>query len=167
MARIAGPFGIKGWVKLQPFTAEPESLVAYSSWWVDTDKGWELREVELSEVQGQSLAAKFAGCDDRDAAGAYRGRQVAVPRAAFAEAGENEFYWADLVGLKVVNALGEDLGIVSAVFETGANDVLVVERPVESPIESARERLIPFTEQVVKQVDLAGRVIRVDWGSDY
>jgi len=59
----------------------------------------------------------------------------------------------------VVNMDGEDLGVVSQVVETGANDVLVVE--------GDRERLIPFTEQVVKRVDVAGRVIRVDWGSDY
>jgi 16S rRNA processing protein RimM len=99
------------------------------------------------------------GCNDRDSAAGFRGREVAVSRSEFPQAAENEFYWADLVGLSVVNTAGEDLGVVARVFETGANDVLVVE--------GDRERLIPFIEAVIQQVDLAGRTIRVDWGSDY
>lgn len=158
MARITGAFGVKGWVKLEPFTQAPTSLPAYAQWWIETDRGWEAREVE-SKAQDRTVVAKFAGCDDRDQAALLRGRQVAVSRGDFPAAGENEFYWADLIGLKVVNEQGEDLGTVSGVFGTGANDVLVVE--------NERERLIPFIGEVVKKVDLAGRVIRVDWGSDY
>jgi 16S rRNA processing protein RimM len=105
------------------------------------------------------LVAKLAGCDDRDAAAAYRGKQVAIPRDAFPQAGANEFYWTDLVGLHVVNEQGEDLGEVREVLETGANDVLVVQ--------GERERLVPFTELVVREVDVAGRVIRVEWSSDF
>jgi 16S rRNA processing protein RimM len=159
MGNIVGPFGVKGWVKLQPLTAAPGNLLDYAVWWVEADAGWRRCEVEKAEVHGETVAAKFLGCDDRDEAARYRGRQVAVPRGEFPEAGENEFYWADLIGLKVVNEAGEDLGSVSRVFETGANDVLVVV--------GERERLIPFIGEVVKEVDLSRRVIRVDWGSDY
>ena len=159
MARVTGAFGIKGWVKLEPFTAAPESLPAYTQWWIETDGGWKPLEVEESKAQGPAVVAKFAGCDDRDKAALFRGRQVAVSRGDFPAAGENEYYWADLIGLKVTNEQGEDLGTVSRVLGTGANDVLVVE--------SERERLIPFIGEVVKKVDVAGRVIRVDWGSDY
>ena len=105
------------------------------------------------------MVAKLEGCDDRDAAALYRGRNIAIARSDFPAAGENEFYWADLVGLKVVNGEGVDLGSIIRIFKTGANDVLVVE--------GDRERLIPFTEQVVQQVDIAGRMMRVDWGADY
>jgi 16S rRNA processing protein RimM len=159
MGRISGPFGIKGWIKVQPFTEAPGSLLAYRTWWIESETGWASREIEKAEVHGQAVAAKLAGCDDRDAAAAYRGRQVAVPRSALPAAEENEFYWADLIGLDVVNTAGENLGTVARVLETGANDVLVVE--------GDRERLIPFIEQVVQQVDLSGSVIRVDWGSDF
>lgn len=159
MGRIIGPFGIKGWLKLQPFTAAPENLLAYPHWWIGSDSSWQECRVEQAEVHGTTVAAKLAGCGDRDAAALYRGREVAVPREAFPEAGANEFYWADLVGLEVVTMEGENLGAVSRVLETGSNDVLVVQ--------GDRERLIPFTEQVVKQVDMAARVIHVDWGSDY
>lgn len=159
MGRIVGPFGVKGWIKLQPITDEPASLLDYECWWIGDGDGWKAATVEKSQVHGQEVVAKLAGCDDRDAAALYRGRNIAIARSAFPAAGENEFYWADLVGLKVVNREGVDLGTVSRIFETGANDVLVVE--------GDRERLIPFTEQVVQEVDLAGRLMRVDWGADY
>jgi 16S rRNA processing protein RimM len=163
MGRIVGPFGVKGWLKLQPLTAAPRNLLGYGAWWVEGDAGWKRCAVEKAEVHGENVVAKFEGCDDRDEAARYRGLEVSVPRSEFPQAGENEFYWADLIGLKVVNEAGEDLGTVSRVFETGANDVLVV----EAANENAGERLIPFVAEVVKAVDLAVRVIRVDWGSDY
>ena len=79
-------------------------------------------------MQGRAVVAKLAGCDDRDAAALYRGQAGrGAARRSFPQPGENEYYWADLIGLKVVNEQGEDLGTVSRVFETGANDVLVVE----------------------------------------
>jgi 16S rRNA processing protein RimM len=159
MGRVSGPFGVKGWVKLQPFTEAPENLLAYPTWWVGGDGAWQESRIEGGHVQGGSVVAKLAGCEDRDAAALYQGREVAVSRDAFPQPAANEFYWADLVGLKVVNEQGEDLGQVKEVVETGANDVLVVQ--------GERERLIPFTELVVKQVDVAGGAIRVEWGSDY
>jgi 16S rRNA processing protein RimM len=159
MGRVSGPFGVKGWVKLQPFTEAPENLLAYPIWWVGAEGCWQQRRIEQGHVQGGSVVAKIAGCEDRDAAALFRGKEVAVSRNTFPQAGANEFYWADLVGLKVVNEQGEELGDVKEVLETGSNDVLVVQ--------GERERLIPFTELVVKQVDLAGGVMRVEWGSDF
>ena len=159
MGRITVPFGVKGWVKVHPYTETPDSLLAYPRWWVGSETGWQELAVEKAEVHGPSVAAKLAGCEDRDAAALYRGRQIAIPRDAFPAAAENEFYWADLIGLRVVNEQDEDFGKVTEVFETGASDVLVVE--------GDRERLIPFLEAVVKKVDLEAGVIRVDWGLDY
>ena len=159
MGRISGAFGVKGWVKLQPFTAAPESLIAYSHWWISGESRWQEHRVEAAQVQANAVVAKIVGCDDRDAAALYRGRDVAVSRGAFPETGENEYYWADLIGLAVANLQGVELGRVSEVIETGANDVLVVQ--------GERERLIPFTEEAVKEVDVASGVIRVDWQADY
>ena len=159
MGRITVPFGVKGWVKIHPFTETPASRLAYPKWWIGKDSQWQEIRVEDAEVHGASVAAKLAGCDDRDAAALYRGREIAIPRDAFPAAGENEFYWADLIGLEVVNEQDERFGKVTEVFKTGASDVLVVV--------GDKERLIPFLESVVKKVDLQGRVIRVDWGLDY
>jgi 16S rRNA processing protein RimM len=158
MGRVTGPFGVRGWIKVQPY-GDATGLCAYRAWWIERDGEWIRHEPETVHVHGETVAAKFEGCDDRDRAAGFRGSEVAVSRSEFPEAAENEFYWADLVGSKVVNAAGEDLGAVVRVFETGANDVLVVE--------GDRERLIPFIESVVQHIDLAGRTIRVDWESDF
>ncbi|MGZ8155980.1 MAG: ribosome maturation factor RimM [Burkholderiales bacterium] len=159
MGRITAPFGIRGWIKLQAYTQAPENLLAYPTWWVGSGGDWQQSRLEQGQVQNAAVVAKLAGCEDRDAAALYRGKQVAIPRDAFPQPAANEFYWSDLVGLRVVNAQGEDLGKVKEVLGTGANDVLVVQ--------GERERLIPFTEITVTQVDVPGGMIRVDWEADF
>ena len=71
MGRIAAPFGVKGWVKVQPLTAATQNLLAYKSWWVGREDGW--REIAVAEarVQGRTVVARLEGCDDRDAAAAF------------------------------------------------------------------------------------------------
>lgn len=163
MGRVIAPFGVKGWVKVQTFSADPENLLRFPVWWVQNGGDWRECRVEKAKVQGEAVVAKLAGCDDRDAAMEYRGLEVAIPREALPQAEKNEFYWVDLIGLEVVNEADENLGRVSRVFETGANDVLVV----NDSSTGGRERLIPFIEQVVKEVSLSRGVIRVDWASDF
>jgi 16S rRNA processing protein RimM len=136
-----------------------ENLLRYRSWWLGNSERWEEQEVTQSRVHGAAILAQLAGCEDRDTAAALRGKRVAVPRSALPAAGENEYYWTDLLGLKVANVPGEELGVVVRILETGANDVLVVS--------GERERLIPFIAEVLREVDLANGIIRVDWGADY
>jgi len=165
MGRISAPFGIKGWVKIQPFTETADGLKRYPKWWLNGAAGWQEYTVEQTQPQRAGLAAKLAGCDDRDVAASFKGRVVAVPRDAFPRQQEGEFYWSDLIGLRVRNCEGLDFGTVEAMLETGANDVLVVR--LGDGDERATERLIPFIAEVVKKVDLAAGVIEVDWGADY
>jgi len=159
MGRIAAPHGVKGWIKVQPLTAEARSLLDFRNWWIGGEDGWQEHSIVGGTVQGRALLAKLESCDDREAAASLKGRTVAVPRAALPAAQAEEYYWADLIGLRVVNAAEQDLGRVTAVVQTGANDVLVVE--------DGRERLIPFIAQVIREVDPGAGVIRVDWGADY
>jgi len=154
MGRILAPFGVKGWVKVQPNTAEAKNLLAYRSWWVGQEGDWREIAVAGSKVQGNTVVAQFEDCDDRDAAATLRGKSVAVPRAALPAAGS-----ADLIGLVVVNGEAQELGRVVGMIETGANDVLVVQ--------GERERLIPFIATVIREVNLASGVVRVDWAADY
>lgn len=159
LGEIGAPVGIKGWVRIRPFTRTPEAIGAYPGWWIG--RGSERREVRVEEVagRGRGVIAKLAGCDDPEAARQLRGLEIAVPRAALAAAGEGEYYWVDLIGLRVEGVGGVELGTVTGLIETGANEVLRVA--------AERERLIPFVEAVVKEVDLAAGVIRVDWEDDY
>jgi len=159
MGRILAPFGVKGWVKVQPNTAATRNLLAYQTWWVGREGDW--REIAVAEarVQGRAVVARLESCDDRDAAAALRGKSVAVPRAALPRAQSGEYYWADLIGLAVVNGDAQAFGRITGVLQTGANDVLVVA--------GERERLIPFIAEVIREVDVAAGVVRVDWGADY
>lgn len=159
MGRVGVPFGVRGWAKVQTYTQSGDSLLGHPVWWLGRNGQW--REFEVLEYCGQdkSLAVHFAGCDDRETAAALRGSDIAVPRSALPQAAENEYYWADLIGLGVWNTQQQELGRVSGLLETGANDVLVVQ--------GEQERLIPFIAQVVLEVDLAAGRIAVDWGLDW
>jgi len=159
MGRIAAPFGVKGWLKVQTFTAAADGLLSYRKWWIGSGSDWQERAVAEARVQGPGLVALLAGCADRDAAARLRGRQIAVPRAALPAPQQNEYYWADLIGLSVVNGAGQAFGRVARVMETGANDVLVVA--------GERERLIPFIADVIGGVDLEAGVVRVNWDADF
>ncbi len=159
MGRIVAPYGIRGWVKIQPFTQQPQGLLDYPEWQVGREGQWQTRIVETAKPHGNTVTAKLRGIDDRDQAAVLRGMQIAVSRDDFPEPGAGEYYWADLVGLEVVNEAGAALGQVTEVFETGANDVLVVA--------GERERLLPFIGPVIRQVDVAGGRIVVDWDADY
>lgn len=159
MGRISAPFGVKGWVKVHPDTESPGSLLAYKTWWIGRDGDWREAAVAEAKVQGASLAARLEGFEDRDAAAALRGKSVAVPRSQLPQARSGEYYWADLVGLRVVNAESQELGRIEQILQTGANDVLVVQ--------GERERLIPFIASVIREVDPAAGVMRVEWSADY
>jgi len=163
MGRVVAPYGVNGWIKVQPFTQQYRGLLDYPLWQVGHDGAWQTRSVESAKVHGAAVVAKLAGIADRDQAEALQGMRIAISRDEFPEPAAGEYYWDDLIGLQVINAAGVGLGTVSRVFETGANDVLVV----EDKVSGERERLLPFIETVIRRVDLAGGVITVDWEADY
>lgn len=159
MGRVRAPFGVKGWVKVQPYTQEVEGLLAYSQWWLQDEGGWQPRAVAEAAVHGQSLVARLDGCNDRDSAARLRGRDVAIPRQHLQALAPGEFYWVDLIGLEVINLSDETLGVVEDLLETGGGAVLVVR--------GDNRRLLPFAEPVARAVDcVAGRIV-VDWEKDY
>ena len=160
MGRVTVPFGVKGWVKIHTLTADPESLCDYPVWRLGRNGSWREVRVLSSKLQGNVLVAQLEGVTDRDAAAALRGSDVAVPRSELPAAQDGEFYWADLIGLKVVNAARYEFGRVERILQTGANDVLVVKG-------GTGETLIPFIAGVIKAVQVAAGEIEVDWGEDY
>ncbi|MFN3884228.1 MAG: ribosome maturation factor RimM, partial [Rhodocyclaceae bacterium] len=126
--------------------------------------GWRDYAVQDMRMHGKGWLVKLAGVDDRTAAERLAGLFFGAPREALPATEENEFYWADLVGLQVVNERQETLGRVRELIEAGAHAVLVV---TEGEGETVRERLLPFVGQVVKDVDVSAGVVRVDWERDW
>jgi 16S rRNA processing protein RimM len=159
VARILGPFGVQGWVRLKAFTEEPASLGQFERWIVESREGWKEMALRDFEVHSKGPVALLEGCDDRDAAFMLRGCDVAVTRAELGEPEEGSLYWVDLVGLEVVDEGGAALGAVEGLFESGETSVLVVK--------GERERMIPFVPQYVKAVDRDARRITVDWKPDF
>ena len=134
MGRISAPFGVRGWVKVQPNTAAAQNLLAYKTWWVEDGGEWRDRSVAQAKVHGRTVVAKLDGCEDRDAAIALRGKLVAVPRAELPGTQSGEYYWADLMGLAVVNESAQALAILRNAFisrlrcETATSDTPVCAR---------------------------------------
>jgi 16S rRNA processing protein RimM len=159
MGRVTAPHGVLGWLRVRTFTQAADGLAQYSQWWLGEQAGWAPWNVEAVQTHHQGLAAKLQGCDDRNTATSLVRLDIAVPREALPKIEPGEFYWADLIGLAVCNVEGEALGTVTSLLQTGANDVLVVT--------SDRERLIPFIESVIVDVDIEGARLKVDWASDY
>lgn len=176
VGRIAGAWGVKGWIKVLPFAADPQALFSSKRWFLKPpDEPRPLRpgvapypdllKVAESREHGDGVVARIHDVSDRGAAEALRGARIFVGRSSFPTAGSDEFYWVDLIGLSVVNREDQPLGTVVGLIDTGAHSVLRV--LPEGGKGEADERLIPFVAQYVDDVSLEARRIRVDWGLDY
>ena len=205
VGRVLGAWGVKGWIKIQPFSLDPQALFSTKRWFLQAPQEaaaplvsalakHPLLKVIQAKEHGDVVVADVQDLQGRDAAEALRGARVFVSRASFPTAGQGEYYWVDLIGLAVVNREGVVLGDVVGLMETGAHDVLRV-RPAASqgvdasavsegsPARAGKkgsagsasksaaaapsECLIPFVAAYVTGVDLAQRLITVDWGLDY
>jgi 16S rRNA processing protein RimM len=174
VGRIVGAWGVKGAFKVQAHASDPQALFSSRRWFLQPPPGPRrsvpplLRITQVRE-QASMVVANAQEVEGRDAAEALTGAAVFVSRASFPTAGDDEYYWVDLVGLAVVNREGDTLGAVTGLIDTGAHSVLRVRR-VDAAADAAAqgaERLIPFVAAYIDSVDLAAGTIRVDWGSDY
>lgn len=163
VGEISGVFGLKGWVKVYSFTSPKENILTYSPWVLR--KGSELKTVNVLDggLQGKAVVASLSGIADRDVAAGISGYEIAIDAALLPKAEEGEYYWRDLIGLKVETEQGISLGVVDYLLETGANDVLVVKNTDDD-----KERLIPFIQgQFVKTIDLESGIMIVDWDPEF
>lgn len=159
LGRVSGLFGVRGWVKVFSDTAPRENILDYRSWYLKRRGEWRPYRLLEGRRQGKGIVARLEGCGDREQAAELVGADIAVRREQLPAAADGEYYWTDLQGLRVVNLGGIDFGRVDHLFETGANDVMVVK--------GERRRLIPFIDGVIDGVDLEAGVIRVDWDQDF
>ncbi|WP_199739108.1 ribosome maturation factor RimM [Herminiimonas sp. KBW02] len=167
---ISGAYGLNGWVRVRPYSADADALLTAKTWWLDKP---EFHDVEMmqSKIHTGDVVAKLMGVAGRDAAEALKGATVQIPRSHFPALSDNEFYWVDLIGLEVENLQGEHLGQVSDMMDNGAHPILRVAVPQSAEAADSKaasqELLIPFVEQFVITVDRTAKKITVDWGLDY
>ena len=193
VGRIVDAWGLKGWLKVQPFASDPQALFSSRRWFLLPSEKAAMAPLPSSRAipsllkitqvkdHGEVVVALAQEVPDRTSAEALRGARVFIGRASFPTASPDEFYWVDLIGLHVVNRDGESLGTVAGLIDTGPHSVLRV-TPYALPLDPATpetapgpavnseheaERLIPFVGAYVDEVSLERRLITVAWGLDY
>ena len=178
VGRIVDAWGVKGWIKVQPFASDPQALFSTKRWYLQPPEGPvvkrpvaakaaapfpSLLKIVQAKDHGGVVVAQVQEVEDRSGAEALRGGRIFVSRASFPTADADEYYWVDLIGMAVVNRQGEGLGTVVGLIDTGPHSVLRIQP--EDP--KAEERLVPFVSAYVDDVKTAEKRITVDWGLDY
>ena len=163
LGKVGAVYGIKGWLKIHSFTDDHEAILDYFPW--SLKLGNKIQSVDITDWRkhNNGLVVKVAGIDDRDIAQKLVGSEIFVSEEALSDLPEGEFYWRDLIGMAVVTDKGYDLGQVSDIMETGANDVLVVKANLKDGF-GKKERLIPYLmDQVILSISAEDKQICVDW----
>ncbi|QXW46224.1 ribosome maturation factor RimM [Pseudomonas amygdali] len=166
IGKIYSVHGVRGEVKVFSFTDPIGNLLDYKTWTLRREGSVE-KQVELvsGRLQSKFLVVKLKGLDDREEARLLSGYEICVPRNLFPDLDDGEYYWYQLEGLKVIDQLGQLLGKIDHLLETGSNDVMVV-KPCAGSLDD-RERLLPYTEQCVLAIDMAAGEMKVDWDADF
>ena len=171
VGRIADAWGIKGWFKVLPYSADPEALFSSKRWFLlpaekgaKTFTGAAKLAIIEAKIHSNTVVASAREVDDRSAAETLQGARIFVSRSSFPTAGKDEYYWVDLIGLDVVNREGVALGAVTELLSTGAQTVLVMNYQQDG---KTQERMIPFVSVYIDSVDLPARRILVDWQADF
>jgi 16S rRNA processing protein RimM len=151
---VGGPHGVRGAMRIKSFTEEPEAIARYGA--LEDESGQRQFTLRITGNAKNVLIATLSGIADRDAAEALRGLRLYAARAALPPTKEDEFYYADLVGLATVLPDGQPVGTVIAVHDFGAGDMLEIGRDEGQPV------LVPFTRATVPVVDIAGRRVVID-----
>lgn len=178
VGRIVDAWGVKGWIKVQPFASDPQALFSSKRWFLQPPEASGVKrpvaaqsatpfpallKVVQAKDHGDVVVAQVQDVDDRSGAEALRGGRIFIARSSFPTADADEYYWVDLIGMAVVNRQGEALGTVIGLIDTGPHSVLRIQ-PADT---KAEERLVPFVSAYVDEVKTADKLITVDWGLDY
>ncbi|MDV6328738.1 ribosome maturation factor RimM [Idiomarina sp. PL1-037] len=166
VGRIGAVYGVKGWLKVQSFTDDPESIFEYSPWLLSQKTEREMKVVEWRR-HNNGFIARLEGISDRDEAARLTGADICITADELPALADDEFYWRDLIGMRVVNTNGYDMGVVEQIMPTASNDVLVVKANSNDGFGKS-ERLIPFIQsEYVTAVDKEAKQIQVEWPSDF
>jgi 16S rRNA processing protein RimM len=157
VGKITGHYGVRGWLKVYSYTQPMENIANYSQWYV----GNETINGIKAKRHGKTMIAYFKGIDSREKSQKYIGLEIAISSGELEPLPDGQYYWKQLIGLAVNNLEGEKLGEVKSMFETGANDVLVLKTA------EGDEHLIPYIlGGTIVQIDLVSQTITVDWQLD-
>ncbi len=150
---VIGAQGLGGEVKVKTFTVEPERLAAYGP--LGTTEGRTLQVAHVRTLKPDTALVRFEGVDDRSAAEALKNVELFVARDALPDPAAEEFYHADLIGLRAQDAEGRQIGVIRAIHNYGAGDVLELAR------DGGGTLLLPFSREFVPTIDIADGFVTV------
>ncbi len=157
VGKIGSTYGVQGWLKIFSFTEVMANILDYDPWYMEDGNSWKIIEINAGREHGKALVAHLVGYDTPEQARLLTGKKIAVKRSQLPALPSNEYYWTDLIGLKVIDQRGQELGNILYMLETGSNDVFVIKN-------QGKEHAIPYLPgTVVTDVDLANRVMHVNW----
>lgn len=155
IGRFGSTYGIKGWIKIISFTDPKEKILQYKPWWIEKNHRWQQIYIEDSKWHGKDIIVKLHDINDCDQAKTYTNIDINIQHDQLPKLPKGEYYWSDLKGLTVIDKSDKKLGVVDHLMETGSNDVLV--------IKNGKQHLIPYIDDVIIEVDLKKKIIKVDW----
>jgi 16S rRNA processing protein RimM len=166
LGAVRGAYGLQGWVRIAPFAAEGSVLETVRQWWL---LGEQPRPLTLQAVKrrAESILAKWEGCETKEAADALKGGVVAVARSDFPVLDDGEYYLGDVVGYRVLNREGAELGMVTGVRSGTAMQWLEVEHDGPEEGDRGLSLLIPLVDQYVDAIEPGTKTVKVDWQSDW
>jgi 16S rRNA processing protein RimM len=156
---LGSVFGVRGQLKVNSYTTPFTNILEYPNWQIQHKGQWQPLAIENLKRQGNMIVLKIDGIDDRDIAKTFTNDLIAIERDELPDAEENEYYWSDLVGLKVITTNDFELGTIIEMRETGANDVMI--------IKGENRHLVPFIDDILQSIDLENKVIIVDWDHEF
>lgn len=159
IGKFGSVYGVKGWLKVISFTDPKENILEFTPWFINKANQWQSIAITDSRIHGKNIIVKIANVDERELAKTYTNLEIATADAQLPKLPQGEYYWSDLEGLTVINKDDKNLGQVDHILATGANDVLV--------IKNHRERLIPYIDNVILNIDLTKKIITVDWDTEF
>ena len=160
MGKVVGSHGIKGWLKIQPFTEDINTLGKFSSWFLSKNESeWKEFKIESSSIKGRTLLSKIENVNDRNEADKFKSFLIGINKIDLPVLEKGKYYWSDLISLEVINEVGFNCGVIDSIMETGSNDVLV--------IKGEKETLIPYLDNVILKIDLEKKNVLVDWDENF
>lgn len=159
IGKFGKAFGVRGWIKVHSFTTPQENILDLVPWQIEKNGQWQELPIEAHKIHHQNIVIKLKNINDVDTIKLYTNLNIFIDHALLPKLAKNEYYWDDLIGLKVTNKEGSELGIIDHLFGTGSNDVMVVK--------GKKEHLIPYLKNVIMKVDLEQQTIFVDWDENF
>ncbi len=151
--------GVQGWIKINSFADPQENILEFSPWYIKKNNSWQELDIEQVLLRGKNIVAKLTDIDVREIAQTYTNIDIYVEKSQLPALPKGEYYWSDLEGLTVINQDGVNFGTVQYLLTTGSNDVLAVK--------NSRERLVPYIDDVIVNIDLDKKTITVDWDAEF